>query len=134
MSRPIPWFWIALAALLLLLPMPFGRFLLDLLGGLTLTLLLLPLLAGAAAWIGWQVLRSRLSSCPSCGVTSFAVDVCPACGGSMSAPCRDVASPFSDPAAIDASQMTINVEAIEIKSSEPPAGGSPPSGQPGHPQ
>lgn len=118
MSRPLPWFWIALAAVLLLLPMPVGRFLLDLLGGLTLTLLLLPLLAGAAAWIGWQVLRSRLRPCPVCGVSSLAVDRCPACGSSMQAPGGD--SPgFNAPAAeIDVSQVTINVEAVEVETSD----------------
>lgn len=118
MSRPLPWFWIALAALLLLLPMPVGRFLLDLLGGLTLTLLLLPLLAGAAAWIGWQILRSRLRPCPVCGVTSLAVDTCPACGSSMQGTGVNAAG-FASPAAeIDVSQVTINVEAVEVDATE----------------
>ena len=44
MRRDLPWFWIGLAGLLLLLPGPVGRVLLDLIGGLTLTILLLPLL------------------------------------------------------------------------------------------
>lgn len=128
MSRPVPWFWIALAALLLLLPMPAGRFLLDLLGGLTLTLLLLPLLAGAVAWIGWQVLRSRLRSCPSCGTASFATEVCPACGASMQSDTADASPIFSQVPEIDPSQMTINVEAIEVDEplstsrDQPPAG------------
>lgn len=124
MSRPLPWFWIALAAVLLLLPMPVGRFLLDLLGGLTLTLLLLPLLAGAAVWIGWQVLRSRLRPCPVCGVSSLAVEICPACGASMQADgtaTSGFASPVSD---LDASQMTINVEAVEVE--ERDSGGASP--------
>lgn len=128
MSRPIPWFWIGLATLLLLLPTSAGRFLLDLLGGLTLTLLLLPLLAGAAAWIGWQVLRSRLRSCPSCGVASFAVEICPACGGSMQS---EGGGGPSDPAGItfiDASQMTINVDAVEVTGGEGFEAGTQPPG------
>ncbi|MFM7312712.1 MAG: hypothetical protein ACKO0M_06020 [Cyanobium sp.] len=117
MSKPVPWFWIVLAALLLLLPMPAGRLLLDLLGGLTLTLLLLPLLAGAAAWIGWQVLRSRLRACPSCGVSSFASEVCPACGCSMQGG-LNTGSPLAfEDIPIDAAHMTINVEAIEVDGS-----------------
>jgi len=114
MSRPLPWFWIALAAVLLLLPMPLGRFLLDLLGGLTLTLLLLPVLAGAAAWIGWQVLRSRLHPCPVCGVSSLAADICPACGASMQVDAGMTAGFASSPGDLDASQVTINVEAVEV--------------------
>lgn len=119
MSRPLPWFWIGLAALLLLLPMPFGRFLLDLLGGLTLTLLLLPLFAGAAAWIGWQVLRSRLRTCPACGVSSFATEVCPACGTLFQGQDQNgmaVSGLVSD---LDASQVTINVDAVEVESHDP---------------
>lgn len=114
MSRPVTWFWIALAALLLLLPMPVGRFLLDLLGGLTLTLLLLPLLAGAAAWIGWQILRARLRPCPVCGVSSLAVEICPACGASLQAEVSDDSGFPSADAGLDASQVTINVEAVEV--------------------
>lgn len=119
MSRPLPWFWIALATVLLLLPMPVGRFLLDLLGGLTLTLLLLPLLAGAAAWIGWQVLRARLRPCPVCGVSSLAAEICPACGASMQAE-PGVPSGFAaSSAGLDASQVTINVEAVEVEVLDP---------------
>lgn len=117
MSRPLPWFWIALAALLLL-PMPVGRFLLDLLGGLTLTLLLLPLLAGAAVWIGWQILRSRLRPCPACGVSSLAVDRCPVCGSSMQATGFETADDTRAAGEIDVSQVTINVEAIEVDATE----------------
>jgi hypothetical protein len=118
MSRPLPWFWIALAAVLLLLPMPVGRFLLDLLGGLTLTLLLLPLLAGAAVWIGWQILRSRLRPCPACGVSSFAVDRCPVCGSSMQANGFETAVDTRPAGEIDVSQVTINVEAVEVDATD----------------
>ena len=114
MSRPLPWFWIALAALLLLLPASAWRVLLDLLGGLTLTLLLLPLLAGAAAWIGWQILRSRLRPCPVCGVSSLAVDICPACGSPMQAEGDSPSGFASALPELDASQVTINVQAVEV--------------------
>lgn len=118
MSRPLPWFWIALALVLLLLPMPVGRFLLDLLGGLTLTLLLLPLLAGAAGWIGWQILRSRLRPCPVCGVTSLAAERCPACGSLMQGPGADDSGYAASAAELDVSQVTINVEAVEVDPTE----------------
>ncbi|MFM7087498.1 MAG: hypothetical protein ACKOXO_10995 [Cyanobium sp.] len=120
MSRPLPWFWIGLA-LLLLLPGPAGRLLLDLLGGLTLTLLLLPLLLGGAGWIAWQVLRSRLRACPACGTNSFATDVCPACGSSMEGAGPPWATAMAERLQalqereeVDVREVTINVEAVEV--------------------
>ena len=118
MRPPIPWFWIALAALLLLLPGPAGRFLLDLVGGLTLTLLVLPLLAGGAAWIGWQVLRSRLRTCEVCGVSSFAAEVCPACGTPRD-PQTNGSGPFEQAAVLDPRQVTITIDAVEVDPAVP---------------
>jgi hypothetical protein len=121
MTRPIPWFWISLAAILLLLPGPAGRFLLDLVGGLTLTLLFLPLLAGGAVWIGWQLLRSRLRTCGVCGVSSLAADVCPACGTPRDQPTNG-GTAFQREAVLDPRQATITIEAVEVDaaiSSEP---------------
>jgi hypothetical protein len=80
MRSPLPWGWIALISLLLVWPTPVGRFLIDLLGGFALLILVLPLLAGAAGLVGWQILRRRLRTCPSCGVTSLGTEQCPACG------------------------------------------------------
>jgi hypothetical protein len=114
MPRSLPWFWILLAALLLLLPGPAGRLLLDLLGGLTLTLLVLPLLGGAAVWIGWQVLRSRLRTCASCGVSSFAQESCPACGAPFNLSDAEAAAAAVVDNGLDASQVTINVEAVAV--------------------
>lgn len=83
MSRSLPWFWIVLALLVLLLPGPAGRLLLNVLGGLTLTVLLLPVLAAGVAVIGWQILQTRLHTCPACDLRSFSTDYCPGCGASM---------------------------------------------------
>jgi hypothetical protein len=109
MSRSLPWFWIALAALLLLAPSPAGRLLLDLIGGLTLTLLLLPLLLGAAGFVAWQVLQSRARTCAVCGFRGIAQDHCPACG----APYEGFSDAGSAPADLDASKATIDVEVID---------------------
>lgn len=58
MGRLSPLIW--LAALLLLLPTPVGRALIDVLGGLALVLLALPFILGGLGWIGWKVLQSRM--------------------------------------------------------------------------
>ena len=110
--KPVaPWGWISFGLLLLLLPTPIGRLLLDLLGGFALLLILLPLLAGGAALIGWQLLRRRLRSCPSCGAPSLGVDACPVCGASM-----DGAATAADDggADLDPRVATINVDAVSV--------------------
>jgi hypothetical protein len=133
MERPIPWLWIGVAAALLLIPTSAGRLLLDVIGGLTLTLLLLPLLAGGAALIGWQLLRRRLRTCPSCGFASLGTDVCPACGTAFMPGGATETSPGDpsgsvfwgprSPAEIDPRDVTINVDAVDVEAT--------PSGDPG---
>lgn len=118
MQRSIPWFWILLALALLLLPGPAGRLFLDLLGGITLTLLALPLLAGGAALIGWQVLKRRLRTCSACGASSLGSALCPACGTPFAD--ADSAGPWPQGGVgtgnreIDPRNVTINVDAVEV--------------------
>lgn len=117
MQRQIPWVWIFAAFALLLLPTPAGRVLLDLIGGLTLLLLLLPLLLGGAAFIGWQILRRRLRTCEVCGTSSIGSDRCPACGAPFTATSSASAPPFSPGRTsqeVDASDVTITVDAVEV--------------------
>jgi hypothetical protein len=112
-----PWFWVFLAALLLLLPGPAGRLLLDLLGGLTLLVLLLPLLAIGAGLLVWRAIVPRINACPACGTTSFGTDVCPACGTPFSAvpPADRSFTPRSpDVDVVSAGQLTIDVEAVDV--------------------
>jgi hypothetical protein len=117
MSPSLPWGWIALGLLLLVLPTPPGRLLLDLLGGFALLILVLPLLAGGAALIGWQLLRRRLRTCPSCGVTSMASEQCPACGASLG----DHDAVAGGQAELDPRSATITVDAVSVNDSSSPA-------------
>lgn len=125
MERRIPWLWIGVAAALLLVPTSAGRVLLDVIGGLTLTLLFLPLLLTGVGLIGWQLLRRRLRACPACGFTSLAREACPACGnvfdgaelpGSSAHPPSGQMFWGSGPEReIDARDVTINVDAIDLE-------------------
>ena len=110
MQRSNTWIWLLLAALLLLLPGPAGPFLLDLLGGITLALLLLPLLLGAAGFVAWQVIQRRLRTCEVCGLTSMAADLCPACGS----PLGDGITPASGAEQLDVTNVTIDVQVLDV--------------------
>jgi hypothetical protein len=115
-----PWFWVALAALLLLFPGPAARLLLDVIGGLTLLAVLLPLLAAGAGFLAWQALRRRLVTCEACGTTSFGGQACPACGaplmGTQSQPSYKPRSPRGMET-LEAGQVTIDVESVDVSAS-----------------
>ena len=111
-----PWFWVVVAAILLLLPGTAGRLLLDVLGGVTLLLILLPLLAAGAGFLAWQALRSRFITCSVCGTTSFGSEVCPACGSPLASQPGEPGR-RGDIAGIEPSRATIDVEAVDV----PPA-------------
>ena len=115
MQRSNTWIWLLLGALLLLAPGPAGRFLLDLVGGITLALLLLPLLLGAAGFIAWQVIQRRLRTCEACGFTSMATDQCPACGTPLAAG----SAAQSDTDQLDVSNVTIDVQVVDSDPTTP---------------
>ena len=113
MNRPPALLWFAVL-LLLLLPTAAGRVLLDLVGGLALVLLAVPLLLTGLGWIGWKVLQSRMVSCPACGTSSLkGVAVCPACGTPMPV---DQNGPAPSTTAVPASDVTIDITAQEVNS------------------
>jgi hypothetical protein len=82
MNRSLISVWLLIALILLLLPGPAGRLLLDLLGGLTLLLVLTPLVLAGLGLLAWRLLANRLRTCPHCGFSSLRSDlaICPACG------------------------------------------------------
>ena len=114
MNRPPAVLWIAVV-LLLLVPTAAGRLLLDLAGGLLLTLLALPLILSGLGWIGWKLLQSRLITCSSCGATGFkGSPVCGVCGTPYAA---GVDRPeASSVASTPASDCTIDVIAQDVDS------------------
>lgn len=120
-QRSIPWLWIGLGALLLLAPGPAGRLLIDLLGGLTLTLLLFPLLLGGAGWVGWQILKRRLRTCQACGFSSLGGEICPACGTPYGVGASgDSGGGAQGTLEIDAREVIIDVTATDVSQSGTP--------------
>ena len=116
MQSRLSWWWILLAVLLLA-PSPAGRLLLDVMGGLTLLVVLLPVLLGGVGWLGWVLLQRRLKTCPACGFRSLGGEVCPACGtlwveeiGTASSP----PAPSRAEPSFDARDVTIDIQAQDV--------------------
>ena len=111
-----PLLWLLLLGLLLL-PTAAGRVLLDLAGGLLVTLLALPVVLGGLGWIGWKVFESRVRTCEACGLSTMTTDAqCPACGS----PLPPKKSGGSNTKAVDdslpASDVTIDIKAEDVDS------------------
>jgi len=114
MNRPPAVLWIAVI-LLLLVPTAAGRVLLDLAGGLLLTLLALPLILSGLGWIGWKLLQARMISCSACGATGLKGSaVCGVCGTPYAETANSPVTP-SVPST-PASDCTIDVVAQEVDS------------------
>ena len=114
MGRIPPLLWLVLLGLLLL-PTPVGRVLLDLAGGLLLTLLALPLLLGGMGWIGWKVLQSRMRTCSACGTSTLSSDNnCPLCGSPLPPKQSDSKSAQVVDDSLRASDVTIDIKAEDV--------------------
>ena len=110
--------WSALL-LLLLLPTPAGRVLINLVGGVALVVLALPVLLAGLGWVGWKILQSRLTTCPACGAASLGgMARCAVCGSPLDG--SQVGNKAANPSAtfaqnadqgIPASEVTIDVTA-----------------------
>lgn len=113
MNRPSPLLWLGLL-LLLLLPTAAGRVLLDLLGGLMLAVLAIPLVLTGLGWIGWKVLQSRARTCSACGAVSMTpTPVCTVCGTPFETGTAQGQSTPRSPG-IPASETTIDVTAQDV--------------------
>lgn len=111
MQRSIPWFWILIAGLLLLAPGLTARLFVDVLEGVTLLLVVGPLVLAGAGLLAWQLLRRRLAICPACGTASLQTQQCPACGASLSGAGQPQPQQRAEP---DARDAVIDVQVREV--------------------
>ena len=95
--------------LLILLPTPAGKFILDLAGGIFLISLFIPLFLAGIGWIGWKIIRSNMNTCSNCGA-SYQSNLyqCPLCGSSQ---VKEVSLEKTNNSNIPASSATIDVTA-----------------------
>ena len=101
MQRPVPWFWLIALALLLGAPGLTARLVVDVIEGVTLVLVLGPLVLAGAGLLVWQWAKRRMTICPACGTPSLGALQCPACGASLVAD-APAAATTAAPAARDA--------------------------------
>lgn len=114
MRRPVPWLWITVIALLLLAPGFTARLFVDVLEGVTLLLVIGPLVLAGGGFLAWQWFKRRLVTCAVCGTPSFGATTCPGCGAPLSEANAGRPQPVDQPA----STAVIDVQVRDI-SEEP---------------
>ena len=84
MRKPSSLIWMVFI-LLLILPTPAGKLIIDLAGGIFLIITLIPLILGGAGWFAWKRIQSKMQTCEACG-SSFlnSQSICPICGTNIS--------------------------------------------------
>ena len=108
MFKPSSLIWMVFL-ILLILPSPAGKLIIDLAGGLFLLITLIPLILVGVGWFAWKQIQSKLTICQACGA-SFLSDqlVCPICGTGKNNSINDFEN-------IPASAATIDVKPEDIK-------------------
>ena len=80
MNKPSSLIWMVFI-LLIILPTPAGKFIIDLAGGLFLIITIIPLILGGIGWLTWKRIQSKVQTCESCGSTFLNTQmICPMCG------------------------------------------------------
>ena len=90
MNRPPAIVWLVL--LLLLLPTAAGRILLDVVGGVALVLVAVPLILTGLGWIGWKLLQMQAENTQQSTVGSRTESSAPASEVTIDVTAQDVES------------------------------------------
>ena len=80
MNKPSSLIWMVFI-LLIILPTPAGKFIIDLAGGIFLIITIIPLILGGIGWFTWKRIQSKVQTCEACGSTFLNSQmICPICG------------------------------------------------------
>ena len=80
MYKPSSLIWMGFI-LLVILPTPAGKLIIDLAGGIFLIITIIPLILGGLGWFAWTRIQSKLQTCEACGSKFMNNQViCPICG------------------------------------------------------
>ncbi len=107
MDKPSSLIWMVFI-LLVFLPTPAGKFIIDLAGGIVLVITLIPIILGGIGWFTWKRIQSKINTCESCGSTFLNSQmICPICG----TPIKNTADFLES---IPASAATIDIKSENI--------------------
>ncbi len=107
MRKPSALIWMVFV-LLLVLPTPAGKLIIDFAGGIFLIITLIPLLLGGAGWFAWKRIQSKLQTCEVCGSNFLnSQTICPICG-------TNIRNPNDNYENIPASSATIDIKSENI--------------------
>ncbi len=107
MNKPSSWVWMVFV-LLIIVPTPAGKFIIDLAGGILLTITLIPLIIGGIGWFTWKRIQSKMQTCEACGSTFLNNQfICPICGTTI----RDTTDNREN---IPASAATIDIKSENL--------------------
>ena len=83
MNKPSSLIWMVFF-LLIVLPTPAGKFIIDLAGGIFLIIAIIPLIFGGIGWFAWKRIQSKIQTCQNCGSSFLSSQItCPVCGENM---------------------------------------------------
>ena len=107
MNKPSSLIWMVFI-LVVILPTPAGKFLIDLAGGIFLIITIIPLILGGVAWFSWKRIQSKVQTCEACG-SSFLNSqiICPVCGNNLRDPKDNIEN-------IPASAATIDIKSENV--------------------
>ena len=107
MNKPSSLIWMVFI-LLVILPTPAGRFIVDLAGGIFLIITITPLLLAGVGWFAWKRIQSQVQTCEACGSSFFRNQIiCPICG-------QNIQDAKDNLESIPASAATIDIKSENI--------------------
>tara|TARA_B100001029_G_C14620142_1_gene213664 strand:- start:116 stop:445 length:330 start_codon:yes stop_codon:yes gene_type:complete len=107
MNKPSSLLWMVFI-LLVILPTPAGKFIINLAGGIFLIITIAPLILGGIGWFTWKRIQSKLQTCEACGSSFLNSQMsCPICG-------KTIKNTLDILENIPASAATIDIQSEDI--------------------